>query len=383
MRRKSVTVAATISAAALAGALGGVGAYAVLGGGDTVVREVAPTTAAGMIATTTETTAVGAIYAKTSRSVVEIAVTSTGSGSPFRPEGTQQAQGSGFVYDRQGHVITNQHVVDGAESVKITFWNGTSYDAEVVGSDPSTDIAVLNVDAPASLLRPLALGKSSAVAVGDPVVAIGSPFGLEGTVTSGIVSALHREIESPNGFTIDDAIQTDAAINHGNSGGPLLDMQGEVIGVNAQIESESGGSDGVGFAVPSGTVRLIADQLIETGSVQHAYLGVGVDTVPAAVAEELDTVPGVAIASVRTGSPAAQAGLRAATGTKVVDGQEYPSGGDVITKLDGTAIESAAELRSLIDARSPGDTIRLTVVRGGKTRTVEVTLASRPDSLEQ
>jgi len=383
MRRKSVTVAATISAAALAGALGGVGAYAVLGGGDTVVREVAPTTAAGMIATTTETTAVGAIYAKTSRSVVEIAVTSSGSGSPFRPEGTQQAQGSGFVYDRQGHVITNQHVVDGAESVKITFWNGTSYDAEVVGSDPSTDIAVLNVDAPASLLRPLALGKSSAVAVGDPVVAIGSPFGLEGTVTSGIVSALHREIESPNGFTIDDAIQTDAAINHGNSGGPLLDMQGEVIGVNAQIESESGGSDGVGFAVPSDTVRLIADQLIETGSVQHAYLGVGVDTVPAAVAEELDTVPGVAIASVRTGSPAAQAGLRAATGTKVVDGQEYPSGGDVITKLDGTAIESAAELRSLIDARSPGDTIRLTVVRGGKTRTVEVTLASRPDSLEQ
>lgn len=382
MRPKTVTVAATISAAALAGAVGGVGAYAVLGG-DTVVREVTSTTGASAISATSETATVGTIYAKTSRSVVEITVTSTGSSAPFGPQGAQQAQGSGFVYDRQGHVITNQHVVDGADSVKVTFWNGTSYDAEVVGSDPSTDVAVLKIDAPASLLQPLALGQSSAVAVGDQVVALGSPFGLEGTVTSGIVSALHREIESPNGFAIADAIQTDAAINHGNSGGPLLDMQGKVIGVNAQIESESGGNDGVGFAVPSDTVRLIADQLIESGSVEHAYLGVGVETIPAAAADELGTVPGVALASVRSGSPAAKAGLQAATSTETVDGQEYLAGGDVVTKLDGAAVESAAELRSLIDARRPGETIRLTVVRDGATRTVTVTLASRPDSAEQ
>lgn len=382
MRPKSVTAAATLSAAALAGAIGGAGAYAVLGG-DTVVREVTPATRASAVSATAETTTVGAIYAKTSRSVVEITVTSTGSSSPFGPQGAQQGQGSGLVYDRQGHVITNQHVVDGADSVKVTFWNGTSYDAEVVGSDPSTDVAVLKVDAPASLLQPLAVGKSSAVAVGDQVVALGSPFGLEGTVTSGIVSALHREIESPNGFAIADAIQTDAAINHGNSGGPLLDMQGKAIGVNAQIESESGGNDGVGFAVPSDTVRLIADQLIESGSVEHAYLGVGVETIPAAVADELGTVPGVALASVRSGSPAAKAGLQAATSTETVDGQEYPVGGDVVTKLDGTAVESAAELRSLIDARRPGETIRLTAVRDGETRTVTVKLASRPDSAEQ
>ena len=158
-------------------------------------------------------------------------------------------------------MITNQHVVDGAESVEVTFANGKTYDATVVGSDPSTDIAVLDVDAPASVLEPLELADSSQLEVGDGVVAIGSPFGLEQTVTTGIVSALHRQITAPNDFAIDDAIQTDAAINHGNSGGPLLDLNGNVVGVNSQIESESGGNDGVGFAVPSNTVERIADAL--------------------------------------------------------------------------------------------------------------------------
>ena len=192
--------------------------------------------------------------------------------------GTQQAQGSGFVYDEQGHVITNQHVVDGAQSVKVTLSNGKTYDATVVGSDPSTDVAVLDVDAPASALEPLELGDSSQVEVGDGVIAIGSPFGLEQTVTSGIVSALHRQITSPNDFAIDNAIQTDAAINHGNSGGPLLDLSGHVVGVTSQIESDSGGSDGVGFAVSSNTVKRIADALIANGSVDHAYLGVATQT---------------------------------------------------------------------------------------------------------
>src|SRR6266545_2902811 len=175
---------------------------------------------------------------------------------------TQQAEGSGFVYDADGHIVTNEHVVDGATSVKVRFWNGKTYTARVVGTDSSTDLAVLDVDAPASQLFPLSLGDSSKVAVGDNVVAIGSPFGLEESVTAGIVSGLHREMTSPSNFTIDDSIQTDAALNHGNSGGPLLNARGHVIGVNSQIESDSGGSDGVGFAIPSNTVKSIASQLI-------------------------------------------------------------------------------------------------------------------------
>ena len=186
-------------------------------------------------------------------------MSSAASDTPFGNGGNATAQGSGFVYDDQGHVITNQHVVDGAQSVKVTLWNGKTYDATVVGTDASTDIAVLDVDAPASVLEPLSLADSSKLEVGDGVVAIGSPFGLEQTVTSGIVSALHRQITAPNDFAIDDAIQTDAAINHGNSGGPLLDMSGRVVGVTSQIESESGGNDGVGFAVSSNTVKRIAD----------------------------------------------------------------------------------------------------------------------------
>ena len=230
----------------------------------------------------------------------------------------------------QGHVITNQHVVDGAKSVEVTFWNGKTYDATVVGSDPSTDIAVLDVDAPASALEPLALADSSQLEVGDGVVAIGSPFGLEQTVTTGIVSALHRQITAPNNFAIDDAIQTDAAINHGNSGGPLLDLDGNVVGVNSQIESESGGNDGVGFAVPSDTVERIADALITDGSVEHAYLGVAT--------EDVEGSTGAGISEVRTGTPAAAAGL---------------SNGDAVTKIDGTSRDSADELRRLIDAKQP------------------------------
>src|SRR5919197_4497834 len=208
--------------------------------------------------------------------------------------------GSGFVYDTAGHVITNQHVVDGATSVRVTFWNGKTYTARVVGTDPSTDLAVLDVDAPSSVLFPLTLGDSSKVQVGDSVVAIGAPFGLAETVTAGIVSALHRQMTSPNNFAIDDSIQTDAAINHGNSGGPLLNQQGHVIGVNAQIESESGGNDGVGFAIPSNTVRSVVSQILATGKAEHAYLGVSLD----GNAEQ------ARIAEVRTGGPAADAGLK-------------------------------------------------------------------------
>jgi S1-C subfamily serine protease len=373
---RTLSLAAALVAAAGIGA-GGAATYAAISdeGTRTVVREVP--VANSQPAASPTPLSVNQIYQRAYKGVVEITVTAEGSESPFGGP-RAQGQGSGFVYDRQGHVVTNQHVVQGASSVSVRFWNGQTYDAEVVGTDASTDLAVLDVDAPASVLSPLQLGDSSDVQVGDGVVAIGSPFGLEQTVTSGIVSALHRQMTAPNEFSINDSIQTDAAINHGNSGGPLLNARGRVIGVNAQIESESGGNDGVGFAIPSNTVRSIVSQLVQTGEVEHAYLGVTVQEIPASVAEELDLVEGVALTEVRGETPAARAGLRAASGSRLVDGQSYPTGGDVITALDGEKVTSAAELQSAIDARRPGDTVSLTFVRDGDSRTVQVELASRP-----
>ena len=334
----------------------GAAAFSMLDDGSTtVVRQVTvegadPVVAGGVPASE--------IYDRGSKAVVEI---SAGGAA-------QRAQGSGFVYDRNGHVVTNQHVVAGASRISVSFWNGVELDAELVGTDPSTDLAVLRVDAPAGLLSPLALADSSAVDVGDPVLALGSPFGLEGTITSGIVSALHREMTAPNNFQIIDTIQTDAAINHGNSGGPLLDSRGRVIGVNAQIESESGGSDGVGFAIPSNTVRSIVRQLISTGEVRHAYLGVRMAPVE----------DGVAITEVVPDTPADEADLRAATGTETVEGQEVPVGGDVIVEFDGQAVTSPTALQSAVDARRPGETVPVVVLRDGERQTVEVTLGVRP-----
>ena len=348
--------AAAVSAAALLGAGGSALGIAALGSSESPAPQVTVASSA-QPAAAADTKSVGAIYRESSDSIVEITVTTAGQATPFGGGGgTSQAQGSGFVYDGD-HVITNQHVVDGAQSVSVLFADGTRYDATVVGSDPSTDVAVLDVDAPASTLHPLALGDSDAVEVGDGVVAIGSPFGLEQTVTTGIVSALHRQITSPNNFAIDDAIQTDAAINHGNSGGPLLDLQGDVIGVTSQSESESGGNDGVGFAVPSNTVEKIANALIADGSVEHAYLGVST--------EDAADGGGARIAEVRSGTPAAAAGLRT---------------GDVVTEIDGNGITSSDELRTAIDAQAPGKTMELTIRRGGRTQTLEVELGSRPSS---
>ena len=352
------------------GVAGGAAGYALLADGSTSTRQV--TVSDAQPAASRSTLSVPEIYQRANRGVVEISVTSSnGLGEE------QQGQGSGFVYDRQGHIVTNQHVVDGAVEISVKFWNGAVYDAQFVGSDRSTDLAVIKVSAPSSLLHPLTVGDSSKLRVGDGVVAIGSPYGLEETVTSGIVSALHRQMQSPNGFTINDSIQTDAAINHGNSGGPLLNMRGEVIGVNAQIKSDSGGSDGVGFAIPSNTVQSIVSQLLETGKVEHAFLGVGLDAIPATVADELGSVEGVAVTEVRDGSPAARAGLRQATGSRSVDGQEYPTGGDVITAVDGDRVRDEDDLQRKIDAKKPGDTIELTYWRDGTTHAVEIKLAKR------
>ena len=362
---RTVLLTGALAVAVGVGGVAGAGTHAVLSDDSgTVVREVTvqdaeSAAAAGVLS-------IAQIYSRSFKGVVEI--TASGGSPTFGGEEEQQAQGSGFVFDRQGTIVTNQHVVDGAESIRVRLWNGTTYTAELVGTDPSTDLAVIKVEAPESVLAPLSLGDSNDLEVGATVVAIGSPFGLEGTVTSGIVSALHRQMTAPNDFTITDSIQTDAAINHGNSGGPLLDTSGRVIGVNAQIESESGGNDGIGFAIPSNTVRSIVSQLLESGTVEHAYLGVTMVSVP----------EGVAVTEVRPGTPAAEAGLRPATGSRTVDGQDIPTGGDVIVALDGAAVSSSAELQSAVDANLPGDTVSITVLRSGERKTIDVTLGTRP-----
>jgi putative serine protease PepD len=351
-------LATAMTSAALLGAASGAGLTLAFDDAAPAASPQQVTVTNSAAAASSSTSTVGEIYKRSADAVVKITVTSAGQANPLGGSGgTQQAQGSGFVYDTQGHVITNQHVVDGAESVSVKFANGKTYSAKVVGTDPSTDLAVIDVDAPASALKPLELADSSAVEVGDGVIAIGSPFGLDQTVTTGIVSALHRQINSPNNFSIDDAIQTDAAINHGNSGGPLLDMDGDVIGVNSQIESDSGGNDGVGFAVPSDTISQIVGSLIDDGSVEHAYLGVAID--------DSSATPGARLTEVRAGTPAARAGLK---------------NGDVITKFGDQSVGSADELRRLVDSKQSGDQVELTIERNGTTETVTVTLGTRPSA---
>jgi putative serine protease PepD len=338
-----------VSAAVLAAIAVGVASYAATKGGDsnTVVRQV---TVAGGTPTAVTTTpgSFTDVYNRTHKGVVEITVSETSLGE------RGQAQGSGFVYDDAGHVVTNEHVVEGGSSISVRFWNGARYNATLVGTDASTDLAVIKVDAPASVLHPIQLADSSQVQVGQPVVAIGSPYGLEETVTSGIISALHREMTAPNNFTIADSIQTDAAINHGNSGGPLLDLAGRVIGVNAQIKSETGENTGVGFAIPSNTIRSIVSQLAAGATVEHAYLGVSIASAPNG---------GVQLNEVRPGTPAEKAGLEV---------------GDVVVSIGGQKITDAGSLSSAIDAKQPGDRVTLAYKRDGSTKTVTVTLAARP-----
>ena len=370
-RTRTAAIVAGLIAIAGVGAAAGAGTYSLLSdNGSTVVREV---TVQGSEPAAQSNLTVPAIYQQNYKGVVEITTT----GSTFAGE-QQQAQGSGWVYDSDGHIVTNQHVVAGADTIAVHFWNGSTYSAKLLGVDRSTDLAVIKVNAPSSVLQPLKVGDSDALQVGDGVVAIGSPFGLEETVTSGIVSALHRAMEAPNKFTITNSIQTDAAINHGNSGGPLLNAQGKVVGVNAQIQSESGGNDGVGFAVPSNTVANIVPQLIGSGKAEHAYLGVQLQAIPENVAKQLGMAPGVEIANVTAGTPADGAGLRAATGQRTIEGESYPTGGDVIVEFDGQTVTTAEQLQNLVDAKQPGDNVKLTYARGGDRHTVTVQLATRP-----
>ncbi len=358
MARNRNKLAVAVVAAALVGGGAGAGAVALAehsSGTTTTAASAATTTTAPTVSNVSSSAlTIGEIARTSLPSVVEIDVTTSGSGSqsPLGSSGSSSAEGTGWVYDTKGDIVTNEHVVDGATSVTVKFSDGSTYKGTIVGTDIATDLAVVHVDAPASKLVALNVGDSSDAQIGDPVIAIGNPFGLDGTVTSGIVSAVDREIASPNETPIEGAIQTDAAINHGNSGGPLLNLNGRVIGVTAQIQSDSGGNEGVGFAIPSNTVRTIADQLIASGKAEHALLGI----IPT------NAVGGARVQTVSKGTAAKDAGLEV---------------GDLITSVDGMSVTSSAQLRAIIAAKQPGDKVTLTIKRDGTTKTVPVTLGTR------
>jgi S1-C subfamily serine protease len=306
-------------------------------------------------------------------------------GNPLLPERQQeQSLGSGFVVDKAGHIVTNYHVISGAKQVRVSFSNGASMKATIQGTDPSSDLAVLKIDASSRALTPLPLGDSDAMQVGDPVVAIGNPFGLDRTVTAGIVSAIQRAITAPNGYTIDHVIQTDAAINHGNSGGPLLDRRGDVIGVNSQIEtgndSVTSGNVGVGFAIPSNTVKTVVAQLIRQGHIDRAFLGISAVPITRDLVRvfRLPVAHGLLVQSVEPGSGAATAGLRAGTTQVVLAGESYNLGGDILVRAEGKPVASLSKLRDLVAARQPGDTVRLVIYRHGKKKNLEVKLGRQP-----
>jgi S1-C subfamily serine protease len=302
-----------------------------------------------------------------------------------------QALGTGFVVDKEGYILTNAHVVNEngqqASSVTVVFNKGGSetqrVKGELIGVDVGSDVAVIKVDPSAVTLNPLPLGDSSKVTVGEPVVAIGNPLGYDFSITSGIVSATGRSLQAPNGQTIPNGIQTDAAINQGNSGGPLIDGNGRVIGINEQIASQGGGNDGLGFAVPINTAIRSLEQLRTTGKVQYAWMGVGLQTITSDIAGtfNMKTQGGALVEKVYPDSPAATAGIKAGDQTVTVQGQQFTIGGDVITAADGQTITSADELIAFLTQKKPGDKVTLTIERDGKTQDVTVTLAERPANL--
>ena len=382
-----------VVAACLGGAvaLGGAAALGKLGDKTTIIREeAAPSSSAPASFQTGRRESINDIYRASAPGVVHIETTQRVQtandpffGNPFgTTTQTQRALGSGFVIDRAGHIVTNYHVVHGASSIQVSFSNNERYKAQLVGSDPSTDIAVLKVHVQANALKALPLGNSDAVRVGDQVIAIGNPFGLDRSVTAGIVSAVQRRIEAPNNLSIAHVIQTDAALNHGNSGGPLLNAQGDVIGVNAQIETggTTDGNVGIGFAIPINTVKDVVAQLIKHGKVEHAFLGIEGKTLTPEIAHlfHLPVTTGVLVATVRAGTGAAQAGLKAATDEVTVQGESWPAGGDVIVKVDGEPVDTVEKLIDVIAAKQPGDKIDVEVVRGNSHKTVTVKLGRQP-----
>ena len=382
--RSVVAVAALLASAGVGAGVAAIAVHESTGSNSTTVVRRPVTVNAAPAASTTPAGAlsVSQIYQKSIDGVVEVLATGPSSGSFFGGQPTESAQGTGFEVDSKGDIVTNYHVVAGSDSVRVRLNDGHTYGGRVIGKSPSRDVAVIRISAPASELHPLAFADSSAVTVGDAVVAIGDPYGLRNTVTAGIVSALNRTIVSPDNHPITGVIQTDAAINSGNSGGPLLNNQGQVIGVNSQIESGSqgaaGGSSGnigIGFSIPSNMVASTARSLIETAK-SKPYVGVELVTVTPTLAKATGMAAGVEVVTVTKGAPADKAGLQGSTGTQTVDGTPFSTGGDVITAIDGTNVQSADQLIGLIQKKKPGDQISLTISRNGSTKTVTVTLGS-------
>jgi S1-C subfamily serine protease len=387
-------VAAAVLGSALA--LGGAALFGAFDEGGTTTTVMQPVSGSAPAVPVTEARSgkaltVNEIYRRAAPGVVQVTATQVVTsprvdpffGFPFPSQQQAEALGSGFVIDKAGHIVTNYHVVEGARSVDVSFSNNVSVKAKVVGTDPSTDIAILQVDAHSRALTPLPLGNSDLVHVGDSVVAIGNPFGYDRTVTAGIVSALQRVIQAPNSYSIDHVIQTDAALNKGNSGGPLLNTLGNVIGVNSQIStgnSGSSGSVGIGFSVPINTVKTVAAQIIKTGHVEHAFLGIAAQPVTRTAAKlfRLPVSHGLLVARVQPGSGAAKAGLKAGTQNATLAGETYPLGGDLLAGIDQTALYSVDQLRDVIGNKKPGDKVKLNVYRGDQRRTVTVRLGRQP-----
>jgi S1-C subfamily serine protease len=349
--RRSNFLAALFGALVVALPLGGLAIGGAFDSGDSVALAPAVTTPTAApttpVAPARSATDVSALYERVSPGVVSVETRS----------GTGAATGSGFVLDGDGYILTNDHVIDGADRVRVRFRDGGPISARVVNADPSTDLALLKIASGDRKLTPLALGSSSALKVGQPAIAIGNPYGLQGTLTTGVVSALGRSITAPNNFPIDNVVQTDAAINPGNSGGPLLDAGGRVVGVNAQIATNTGSNDGVGFAIPIDTAKRVLPQLKAGHAIKRPYLGVSTG--------DADTGTGAVVGGIVAGGPADHAGLRT---------------GDRIVAIGDRTISTSTDVVSAVSARRPGEKVAVRVRRGGSERTLTVKLGTRPAS---
>jgi S1-C subfamily serine protease len=383
--------------ALLGGALA-LGGAAVLGklGSHTTIQQVSPLGGGGGVGnaslqapTNAKALTAEAIYRRDAPGVVQITATSVQQvqSDPFNvlppTQETSQSLGSGFLIDKSGHIVTNYHVIEGAQRVQVSFSSQDQVPATVIGKDPSTDVAVLKIDAHARALTPLQLGDSDNVTVGDPVYAIGNPFGYTRTLTTGVISALQRQIEAPDSLKIDNAIQTDAAINHGNSGGPLIDVAGRVIGVTSQISTGTTGQQGnlgIGFAIPINTVRNVAAQIIKNGKALHAFLGVTASSLTPRISRlfHLPASSGLLVQSIEKGSGAEKAHLKSGNTKVVVDGESYQLGGDIIVAADGVPVNTLDELREAVAAKKPGQKLKLELFRGNQRKIVTVKLGERP-----
>ena len=387
---KSIVPLVLISSVLGAGVAIGVVEGAGLGGSSTttVIRQAPVSSAAPASNPSTGLTA-AQIYKRDAPGVALVTAqiqqtTQNLFGFPQTQPGT--STGSGFVIDKNGTILTNAHVVDGASKVTVSFGNAHQIPAKVVGADRSTDLAVLKIDPSGLNLHALPLGSYNDVQVGDPVIAIGNPFGLDRTLTTGVVSAKARQIQGLNNFTIDNVIQTDAAINPGNSGGPLLDAEGRVIGINSQIETggTGRGNVGIGFAIPIDTAKKVIPQLEKKGSVQAGYLGLEAITIdPTLSALNLPVDHGALVQQVTPGGPAAKAGIRGGDVPAQLNGNSIELGGDIIVAVGGKTITSSDQLASTIGAMKPGSKVTLTILRGGSRKQVEVTLGNRPQQAPQ